>query len=56
MTINELITNFSEHLEKYGLNGDNHQQELYKWEIISKYHDKLDAESSDFAKIIKNLQ
>jgi len=55
MTINELITNFSDHLEKYGLNGDNHQQELYKWEIISKYHDKLDAESSDFAKNISEI-
>ena len=43
MTINELITNFTEHLKKYGLNGDPYQQELYKWEIISKYHDGLDA-------------
>ena len=50
MTINELINNFTEHLKKYGLNGDSKQQELYKWEIISKYHDKLDADSSDFAK------
>ena len=53
MTINELINNFTEHLKKYGLNGDSKQQELYKWEIISKYHDKLDADSSDFAKNMK---
>ena len=55
MTINELINNFTEHLKKYGLNGDSKQQELYKWEIISKYHDKLDADSSDFAKNISEM-
>ena len=55
MTINELITNFTEHLKKYGLNGDPYQQELYKWEIISKYHDRLDADSSDFAKNISEM-
>lgn len=55
MTINELITNFTEHLKKYGLNGDPYQQELYKWDIISKYHDRLDADSSDFAKNISEM-
>ena len=55
MTINELINNFSEHLKKYGLNGDPYQQELYKWEIISKYHDKLDTDSSDFAKNVSEM-
>ena len=55
MTINELINNFTEHLKKYGLNGDSKQQELYKREIISKYHDKLDADSSDFAKNISEM-
>ena len=55
MTINELINDFVEHLKKYGLNGDNHQQELYKWEIISKYHDKLDADSTDFARNLSDM-
>ena len=55
MTINELINDFVEHLKKFGLNGDSKQQELYKWEIISKYHDKLDADSSDFAKNLSEM-
>lgn len=55
MTINELINIFVDHLKQYGLNGDNHQQELYKWEIISKYHDKLDADSTDFAKNLSDI-
>ena len=55
MTINELINNFSDHLKQYGLNGDPYQQELYKWEIISKYHDKLDADSLDFAKNVSEM-
>jgi len=55
MTINDLINNFTEHLKKYGLSGDSTQQEIYKWEIISKYHDKLDADSSDFAKNISEM-
>ena len=55
MTINDLINNFNEHLKKYGLSGDSTQQEIYKWEIISKYHDKLDADSSDFAKNISEM-
>ena len=55
MTISELINNFAVHLKQYGLNGDNHQQELYKWEIISKYHDRLDADSSDFVKNVSEM-
>ena len=55
MTINELINDFVEHLKKYGLNGDPKQRELYKWEIISKYHDKLDADSSDFIKNVSEI-
>lgn len=55
MTIHELIDNFSNHLKQYGLNGDPYQQELYKWEIISKYHDKLDTDSPDFAKNISEM-
>ena len=50
MTIKELIDYFAEHLKTFGLNGDDKQQELYKWEIISKYHDRLDADSSDFSR------
>ena len=55
MTINELINNFTEHLKQYGLNGAPYQQELYKWEIISKYHDKLDTERPDFAKNVSEM-
>lgn len=55
MTINELIDNFFEHLKKYGLGGDPQQQEIYKWEIISKYHDRLDTDSSDFAKNVSEM-
>lgn len=55
LTINELINIFSEHLSQYGLNGDSKQQELYKWDIISKYHNSLDTESSDFAKNISEM-
>lgn len=49
MTINELVTNFTEHVKQYGLDGDSNRAELYKWEIITKYHDKLDPDSPDFA-------
>ena len=55
MTINELINNFAEHLKTFGLNGDKNQEELYKWEIISKYHDRLDADSSDFVKNVSEM-
>ena len=55
MTINELINNFAEHLKKYGLDGDLNQRELYKWEIITKYHDRLDADRSDFAKNVSEM-
>lgn len=55
MTVNDLIDNFAVHLKQYGLNGDSKQQELYKWEIISKYHDKLDTDSPDFAKNILEI-
>lgn len=55
MNINELINIFTEHLKKYGLSGDPTQQEIYKWEIISKYHDNLDTDSIDFAKNISEM-
>jgi len=55
MTINELINNFAEHLKQYGLNGDSKQQELYKWEIVSSYHDRLDTDSPDFAKNVAGM-
>lgn len=55
MNINDLIDSFAVHLKQYGLNGDSKQQELYKWEIISKYHDKLDTDSPDFAKNIPEI-
>ncbi len=55
MTINELIDYFADHLKTFGLNGDKNQEELYKWEIISKYHDRLDADSSDFVKNVSEM-
>ena len=55
MTISDLINVFTEHQKQYGLNGDSTQQELYKWEIISKYHDRLDTDSQDFAKNISEM-
>lgn len=55
MTINELINDFVVHLKQYGLNGDTRQQELYKWDIVSKYHDKLDTDSSDFVKNLSEM-
>jgi len=55
MTISELIKNFTEHVKQYGLDGDSNRAELYKWEIITKYHDKLDADSSDFAQNISEM-
>ena len=55
MNINDLIDNFAVHLKQYGLDGDPDQTELYKWEIISKYHDKLDPDSSDFIKTISEI-
>ena len=55
MTINELIADFGKHVEQYGLNGDPGREELYKWEIISKYHDKLDTENDNFAQNISEI-
>lgn len=55
MTINELIDNLVKHLRQYGLNGHEKEKELYKWKIISKYHDILDADSPDFAKVISEI-
>lgn len=55
MNINDLIDSFAVHLKQYGLDGDPDQTELYKWEIISKYHDKLDPDSSDFIKTISEI-
>lgn len=55
MTINELITSFTEHVKQYGLDGDSNQAELYKWDIITKYHDKLDADSSAFAQNMSEM-
>lgn len=55
MNINDLIDSFAVHLKQYGLNGDSKQQELYKWEIISKYHEKLDPDNPDFIKTISEI-
>ena len=50
MNIQDLIDKFIQHIKQYGLGGDPNQQEIYKWELVSQYHDKLDADSNDFAK------
>lgn len=55
MKIYDLITDFAVHLKKYGLNGDSHQQELYKWELISKYNNKLDTDDINFAQNISEM-
>lgn len=55
MTISELIKNFTEHVKQYGLDGDSNRAELYKWEIITKYHDKLDPDSPDFANCLLEM-
>lgn len=52
MTINEITTSFTEHVKRYGLDGDPGHEELYKWALVTKYHDKLDPKSPDFAKNI----
>lgn len=55
MNINDLIDSFAVHLKQYGLDGDSKQRELYKWRIISNYHDKLDTDSPDFTENISKL-
>ena len=55
MTINELINIFTDHVKQYGLDGDSSLAELYKWDIITKYHDKLDADSPNFAQNILEM-
>ena len=53
--IQDLISSFTDHVRQYGLGGDPNRQELYKWEIISKYHEMLDANNEDFAKNISSM-
>ena len=55
MNIQDLIDKFIQHIKQYGLGGDPNQQEIYKWELVSQYHDKLDADSNDFAKNIMEM-
>ena len=55
MTINELINSFTDHVKQYGLDGDSNLAELYKWEIITKYHDRLDTDSPKFAQNILEM-
>ena len=55
MTLNDIVSAFKNHQLQYGLNGDSMQQELYKWQLITKQlgHPNIGAE--DFAKEIKSL-
>ena len=55
MTTNELINSFTDHVKQYGLDGDSNLAELYKWEIITKYHDRLDTDSPKFAQNILEM-
>lgn len=55
INIQDLINSFTEHVKQYGLGGDPNRQELYKWEIISWYHEKLDADNEDFAKNVSGM-
>ena len=55
MTIKELIDYFAEHLKTFGLNGDDKQQELYKWELVTKQIGHPNTDAKDFAKEINSL-
>ncbi len=55
MNLNEIVTAFKNHQLQYGLNGDNMQQELYKWELVTKQVGHPDTDAEDFAKEIQSL-
>lgn len=55
MNIQDLIDKFIQHVKLYGLGGDPNHQEIYKWELVSQYHDNLDADSNDFAQNIMGM-
>ena len=55
MNINDIITAFKLHQLQYGLNGDSGQEELYKWEIVTKQSGHPNTDADDFAKEINSL-
>lgn len=55
MTLNDIVSAFKKHQLQYGLNGDSMQQELYKWQLITKQLGHPNTGADDFAKEIKSL-
>ena len=55
MKLNEIVTAFKNHQLQYGLNGDSMQQELYKWELVTKQVGHPNIDAKDFAKEIQSL-
>ncbi|MDY6438988.1 MAG: AAA family ATPase [Prevotella sp.] len=55
MTLNDIVSAFKNHQLQYGLNGDSMQQELYKWQLITKQLGHPNTGADDFAKEIKSL-
>ncbi len=55
MNIQDIISSFKEHQLQYGLNGDNNQQELYKWKLITKQAELLNTEAENFEEGIRKL-
>lgn len=55
MTINEIITSFTQHVKQYGLDGAPDHKELYKWALVKKYHDNLDTDDPSFAENIMEI-
>ena len=55
MNLNEIVTAFKNHQLQYGLNGDSMQQELYKWELVTKQVGHPNTNAEDFAKEIHSL-
>lgn len=55
MNLNDIVTAFKNHQLQYGLNGDPMQQELYKWNLVTRQVGHPNTEAEDFAKEIKSL-
>lgn len=55
MTLNDIVSAFKNHQLQYGLNGDSMQQELYKWQLITKQLGHPNTGAEDFAKEINSL-
>lgn len=55
MTLNDIVSAFKNHQLQYGLNGDSMQQELYKWQLITKQLGHPNTDAEDFTKEIHSL-